>query len=386
MPLYSYNLANARRDLSDIFDTVVAGVPRFISRFRANGTVAKHKKHEWLNDRITGRSLTAVSVATLTVTASEADVAKLLVGTILTIKDDPVLFRVDALNSTTTFTVSRVATNGSVTTAPANGSTLLIVSTPMVEGTANGQGEQNYRQSDTDWNGVQTFRKEIVIPQLALSTDVYGNVDNAINKHTRDALNEGTRDLNRVALFGRRVEAVSGARGEIGGIYQFGTGAGMLGVNANGDRFDSFVVNDASQAILDQGGEANLILCGLGQARVLSCEYKKELAIVREDQARGAYVARIVSEINGRGMTIMAEPDIPDTQAWVLDDSGLVMVPLKDDAMRDEDATEKGFHGIKRVVWGSYTLEFRNAKQRLCLVSNLQASAAALAAIKGDAS
>jgi len=70
----------------------------------------------------------------------------------------------------------------------------------------------------------------------------------------------------------------------------------------------------------------------------------------------------------------------------VLDDSDLTMVPLKDDAMHDEDATEKDFHGIKRVVWGSYTLEFRNAKQRLCLVSNLQASAAALAAIKGDAS
>lgn len=386
MTLYSYQLANAKRDLSDVLSTIAAGLPRFIGRFRSNGTTAKHNKHEWLQDQIVGRSLTAVSVSTLTVTASAADVAKLLVGTILTIKDDPVLFRVTVKDSDTTFTVVRVATNGSVTSAPANGSTLLIVSTPIAEASANGDGEQQYRQSETDYNTVQTFRKEIVIPQHTLSTNVYGNVDNAINKHTQDALGQTSRDMNRVALFGRRVQAAAGVRGEIGGIYSFGTGAGALGVDAGGDRFDSFVVNDASQVILDQGGEANLIMCGLGQARVLSNEYKKELMIVRDDQDRGAYVARVVNEINGKAMTIMAEPDIPDSHAWVMDDSGLVLVPLVNDAMRDEDATEKGFHGIKRVAIGSYTLEFRNAKQRLCLITNLQGSVAALAAIKGDAS
>ena len=60
--LYTYSFANARRDLSDIFSSVIKDEPRFISNFRRVAD-ATAQKHEWLEDQMAGRSLKAVSVA-----------------------------------------------------------------------------------------------------------------------------------------------------------------------------------------------------------------------------------------------------------------------------------------------------------------------------------
>lgn len=101
-------------------------------------------------------------------------------------------------------------------------------------------------------------------------------------------------------------------------------------------------MNDAAQAVLGAGGDPSLILCSPGQARVLSNEYKNQLQIVRSDDRRGAYVAVIVNEINGRGMTVMADPDMPDTDSWIIDPAGFGLASLKGRAITDSDATPKG--------------------------------------------
>ena len=379
--LYTYSFSNKKRDLSDILSTVIKDEPRFISNFIALEPAAA-QKHEWFEDQLTGRAVTAAAVAAGSVTASAADVAKLKVGTLLVVANDSALFRVDSIASATGFTASLVAANGSATAAIAAGSILNIVSSPMAEGTHTGDGEESYHLSGTEWNATQIFRKDIILTGSAIAINVYGGVDNQVNRQTAFALGELARDLNRVALFGRRVEASSAMRGEAGGIYCFGTQSGALAVDASGARFDSVMVNDAAQAILSAGGDPVQILCSPGQARVLSNEYKDQLQIVRSDDRRGAYVAVIVNEINGRGMTIMADPDMPDADAWVLDPAGCGLAPLQGRGICDEDATPKGFDGIKRMAIGELTFVFKNARQRICRIRNLQASSAALAAIK----
>lgn len=256
----------------------------------------------------------------------------------------------------------------------------------MPEATNNGDGEEGYHFTDKDYNFTQIFRRDIVLSGSALAINVFGNVDNQMNRQTAFALGELARDLNRVALFGRRVEPTASVRGEAGGLYSFGTQPGGLSVNASGARFDSFVVNDAAQGVLSSGAEPTLILCHPGQARVLSNEYKGQLQILRSDERRGAYVAVIVNEINGRGMTIMADPDMPDGEAWVLDQSGFGLSNLKGRGITDEDATPKGFDGIKRMALGELTFEFKNAKQRLCRIKNLKPSDQALAEYKAGIS
>ncbi len=377
--LYTYSFQNKKRDLSDILSTIVKDEPRFISNF-VRVEDATSQKHEWLEDQITGRSVTVSGeVSGFTCPASASDLAKLKVGTLLVAKNDSALFRVDAIGEAD-FTVSLVAANGSSKSAPASGDVMNIVSTPVSEGSIS--GDETGITGNVNYNYTQIFRKDIVLSGSALAINVFGNADNQLNRQTAFALSELCRDMNRVALFGRRVEGTSTSISEAGGLYAFGVGDGALEINADTTVLDSFIVNDAAQKVLGEGGEPLQIICSPGQARVLSCEYAGKLQILRSDDRRGAYVAVIVNETNGRGMTIMADPDVPDTDVWVADPACFGMSCLKGRAISDEDATPKGFDGIKRMALGELTFVFKNARQRLCRIKNLKDSASALAEIK----
>ncbi len=379
--LYSYSFQNKKRDLSDILSTVVKDEPRFISNFKPVAE-ATQQKHEWLEDQISGRSVKVTGAVTaLACPASVADLARLKVGTLLVIEGDSALFRVAAIGETA-FTVALAGANGSSKTTPASGDVLKIVSTPMAEGSNPGDGDETGILGQSNYNCTQIFRKDIVLTGSALAVNVFGNVDNQLNRQTAFALGELARDLNRVALFGIRAEAAAGSRGAAGGLYLFGTAAGGLAIDADGARIDSFLVNDAAQMVMGAGGEPVQILCSPGQARVLSGEYKDQLQILRSDSRRGAYVATIVNEVNGRGMTIMADPDMPDGDVWVLDTAGFGLCALKGRSIADEDATPKGFDGIRRMALGELTFEFKNAAQRLCRISGVLGSAAALSAMR----
>ena len=379
--LFSYSFQNKKRDLSDILTTVVKDSPRFISNFRAVEN-ATQQKHEWLEDQITGRSLTAHTAANGMISVSASDAKKVTVGTLLTFKDDSALFAVTAVNENS-IVIALASPNGSTLNAetiPAEGGIFRIVSTPVSEGST--AGDETGITGNYNYNCTQIFRKDIILSGSALAVNVFGNVDNLLNRQTSFALDELARDLNRVALFGRRVEATPTAKGEAGGLYYFGCAEGNLSIDAEGNTLDSFIINDAAQAVLSEGGDPMQILCSPGQARVLASEYRQNLQILRSDDRRGAYVAQIVNEINGRGMVIMADPDMPDTDTWLIDPMGFGLASLQGRSICDEDATPKGFDGIKRMALGEITFEFKNAKQRLCRIKNLQSSAAALAALK----
>lgn len=379
--LYSYSFQNKKRDLSDILSTVIKDEPRFISNFKPVEN-ATQQKHEWLEDQIAGRSVTASTVTEAgVVTPADSSFSGIKIGTLLVVRNDSALFRVTALDDAT-FTVALVAANGSQKTMPEDGDVLNIVSTPVAEGSNPGDGDETGITGASEYNCCQIFRKDIILSGTALAINVFGSADNQLNRQTAFALGELARDLNRVALFGRRVEATATTRGEAGGLYFFGTRSNSPAIDALTTKLDSTLVNDAAQAVMGAGGDPTQILCSPGQARVLSCEYKNQLQILRSDDRRGAYVAVVVNEINGRGMTIMADPDVPDTDVWVLDPAGFGLSSLNGRAITDTDATPKGFDGIKRMALGELTFVIRNAAQRICRISNLQASSEALAAIK----
>ena len=379
MAIYSYNFQNKKRDLADIMSTVIKNQPRFISYFNTVAD-ATQQKHEWLEDQIGGRSFTAVSVSGGTVTVSADDAAKLRVGTRFVPAGNSALFKVTAISGTSV-TVALEAANGSSTTAVANGKVYTITSTPIAEGSH--EGEETFHQGGTGENYTQIFRKDIILTGTALAINVYGNIDNQLNRQTEFALQELSRDLNTTALFGHRQARTAGDNGQAGGLYDFGLQYGGLSVNALGKTLDSYIVNDGAQGVTGAGGNPTLVLCNPGQARVLSAEYRDRLQILRSDDRRGAYVAVVVNDMNGSGMTIVAEPEMPDTDAWVIDPSGFGISTLTGRALNDEDTTLPGFDGIRRTAIGELTFEFKNAKQRLCRIYGLKGSAAALNEVRG---
>ena len=376
--VYSYDFANVRRDLSDVLSTVIADAPRFISAFQ-RAADAQSTKHEWLEDQIAGRSIVASAVSGMNVTVSATDAAKVRVGTLLNIKGDSAVFKVTAVSGTSV-TVALAGANGSKKAAPAASDVLEIISTPSKEGSTS--GENTFHQSGAEYNYTQIIRKDVVLTGTSVAINAYG-VENAIDRQTQFALQEMTRDLNRMAVRGVRVAGTAADERVAGGLYYFGTTPEGIAVPLEtAAKLDSYIINDAAQAVLGAGGDPSMILCSPGQARVLSAELKDQIQILREDTRRGAYVAVVINDITGRGMTIMADPDMPDTDVFVCDPAGFGISFLKGRGITDEDTTAKGFDGIQRTVMGEFTFEFKNAKQRICRISNLTPSAAALAALR----
>ena len=128
--LYTYSFANRKRDLSDIMSTVIKDEPRFISNFRT-GADAVQRKHEWVEDQLSGRGFTASAISDSTLTLPPADAAKAAVGMLIAVKDDPALFRVVKVESNA-LQIELVSNNGSqltgVDSLPAEGADFIIVS------------------------------------------------------------------------------------------------------------------------------------------------------------------------------------------------------------------------------------------------------------------
>ena len=374
---YSYDFQNQVRDLGDELSSVIEQGSNILRLFNARPE-ATQRKHEWLEDQITGsRCVVTDTVSSHQCPMSATDLAKLRVGTLVYMEGDTAVFRVTALDTTyNKATVERVGANGSAKTDPAQNDVLVVMSTPEQEGTT--EGENKIHQSGHADNYTQIFRKDIVLSGSALAIATYG-IENSIQRQTILRLADFSRDLNLQALRGIPVQPTASVNGAAGGLFYFGTLDGGLSVDAGSLAFDSFVVNDGAQAIAAEGGNPQVIICSIGQARVLSADMNDKVTVVRQDPQRGTFVANVVNDVTGAGMQIFADKAMPDDQAFIVDPDGFGIVPLKGRAVWDEDTTPKGFDGIRRTIMGEYTFEFKNAKQRICRVTNLLASATALA-------
>lgn len=286
------------------------------------------------------------------------EAAKLRVGDTLVPVGGSSLFIVVEVGRETAH-ISLLGPNGSGTTVydlPDNGGIFRIM--PRVD------REQKTNKEEEEVNAVQTITRYIV---TSTSDSSWGSIDNRVNRQTAFTLSELARDLNVISLFGFCYEDKKMA----GGLYYYATGSGALELDAMSMALDSYLINEASQAVLAEGGEPMQILCSPAKARLLTTEYKDRLQILRSDERRGAYVAVIFNEINGRGLTVMADPDVPDTDCWLLDTSGF---GLAVNSVFDYDAPLNGFDGIRRKVEAKVTFEFKNPKQRCCRIKNLKNS------------
>ena len=352
-----YSFANKKRDLSDILTTIIKDEPRFISNFNRIVRCGVDG-HSWNDDVLTPAYVKYASNYQGVFEFCTEEVAKLRVGDTLVPVGGSAVFIVAEINKNSV-DLDLLSSNGSSTTVyslPENGWTFRIVSRV--------DRDQVNDAEVSEFNAVQTVTKYIV---TSSSDTEWGSIDNKVNRQTAVTLSDLARDLNIMSLFGFCYSDKKMA----GGLYYYATGFGALEIDAGGAVLDSGLVDGAARSVMTAGGEPMQILCSPGQARIIACEYKDRLQILRADDRRGAYVAVVVNEINGRGLTVMADPDVPDTDCWLLDTScfGLAI-----ESVYDYDAPLDGFDGIRRKVEANVTFEFKNPKQRCCRIKNLKNS------------
>ncbi|MFA6817063.1 MAG: DUF5309 family protein [Lentisphaeria bacterium] len=375
-PVKVYSLTNKTRDLSSVLNTVVQKYGGFLGLF-TTAPKATNTKHEWLQDSIAGRGFTVTAYASGAATLSAADYAKVRVGTQFKVKGYAVIFKVSELAANNKIKATVFAANGNSTkTAMAANDVCQIISTPIAAGSKLGEGDNTHRSVGTEYNYTMIIRKDTGITRSDLDTSTYDKVENSIARQTEFALDQTRRDLSRCAIWGVRTERdAAGENGEAGGLYSFCTKS----IVASGARISSKLVNDASQKITEAGGTPTAVVCSPAQARVLSNELKDKVQIQRDDPTRGVYVATIINESGGGGMTIIGDVDFDDCDAFVVDKAAFGISYLHPTS--DEDSTTKGTDGISRMVITEFTFEFHNAAERICKISGLQDPATAIAAI-----
>lgn len=368
---------NIVRDVSEIFTTMVAKAPRFISLFQTTAP-ATSTTHGWINDLLTDSTVAVTAASDNTLTVSAADAQKLEVNAVVRTTTSPALYVVNSISGTSV-AVSLLTNNGDSSAAIASGATLILMYSAKEKGSCAGITGQH--EGSIVENYTQIFRRDAELTGTDANVNTYDNA-NKMDRQVAAAMDAIMRDMNNAAIFGFKRQASGRTTpGLAGGIFQFGRQQGGITVNANGAAFSNVIVNDAAEGIFANGANPDTILCGIGQARVLSADMKEKVVVMNRDETRGSYVAQVINDVTGRAQTVFAEPAMPDDCAFVLDRQGLGLTPLQNRQLTETDATDASCDGERRKVIGEYTFEFRNAKERIGFISGLKDSAEALAAV-----
>lgn len=391
MAITSLDLLNTRIDLSDVLSWRIAQSPQFINLFSAPvadggdggaGIIATATEHKWLEGVETPKTKAFSAYAfsgqngTFTVESS----AGWVVGDLFHILGDSTVLRVAAVTDTT-IVPAVVAKNGSAidfqTYSAPNGGTLIFDSRPIQEGST--EGENMFLQSGQESNFTQIFRADIALTGTATAIGQYGN-ENNVAKQLEYATDSIIRRMNSALLFGVKTQRTATVPGALGGLYYFGTQEGGLArPQTDAPALSINKINQAAQDITDAGGIPDLILCGAGKAQEISAFMDNQVRLAREDQAVGRYVTQFVTSAGGNVLRVFVDPAVPDGDVWVCDTRGFALIPLAGRALHTEPATAPGTDGVKAMILGEYTAEFKNAKQSLCRISGLKPSALVLA-------
>lgn len=395
MAITSLDLANTRIDLADVLSWRIAQSPRFINLFQlptqaaasgenaAPSRVAIATEHKWLEGVETPKTKAYTAYAygdskgTFTVASSTGWVA----GDLFHILGDTAVLKIASVTSTTIVVAEIIAANGSSTTLATlaeTGGTLIFDSRPIQEGSTS--GESSFLQSGSESNYTQIFRQDVELTGTALAVGQYGN-ENNVTQQVQYATDTIIRRMNHALLFGAKVQRSASYPGSMGGLYYFGTQVGGLSnAQENSPALKMGMINIAAQMVTEAGGIPDLILTGAGQGQVISTFMAGQVQTDRASNVAGRYINQFVTSAGGNVLRVFVDPSIPDTDVWVCDSRGFALVPLNGRALHSEPATTPGTDGSRAMIIGEYTAEFKNAKQSLCRISGLQASATTLAA------
>lgn len=376
MANYGYAFQNATRDLSGVLNTINKGRIGFISLFGTGPNATAHKV-EWLEDTLAGRTLNVTANTDGKLTIESSSIPE--IGMVIQPEGKPDVFYVSTVTNANSIEIVLGGNNGgSLTAADAPTGRYKVISTPVVAGSTH--GEENIHQSGVAYNYTQIWRKDAILSRSDIQSAVYG-LENTIQHQVKVQLDILSREMNTAAFYGQRVQRTGttyATRGQAGGLYAMT--AGGLSVNADGAALDDFLVNDGAQAVQDAGGNADVILCNPGQARVLGAATKDAIRIERKDDIRGTYVGSVVNAVSGSLMTIVADDACQPGDIWVLDKSAFEMRWMQ--PIHDWDPKDGGFDGVKRIILGEGTFIFKNILARACRIYNVKDAAEALASIR----
>ena len=380
----SYDFTNKVRDVSRVFETLIAESTSFMSLLPIIGGVSNFK-HEWIDDQLTPTksALTANSDIADT-TIDLADTTGIQVGSVLRFTSITGVTRsvkviVTEVTSATVVTVTRPF-GGTTDVNLLDTDICILESTPRQEGSDAVAGESH--EGVAAYNQTQIFDANYEVSKTSNVSGAYDDYTR-VNMQAIPAMDRIKRDLENALIHGVRVSRTSSAPGTLGGLLWNMSQSGSIKTSISGAVSETIVNNHLAE-INENGGASNnyLILCAVNQARRLSAlSVTSENPIIQKsypDTNLGQYVNRFwgdfatnVKGSAGQNMSarIWSSFTMPADQLLILDMNKIAIKAMR--SMTDEDATLPGADKIKRRLLTELTLEVRNSLHAHALLTDL---------------
>jgi hypothetical protein len=154
--------------------------------------------------------------------------------------------------------------------------------------------------------------------------------------------------LNKLPYFGKRNSGSSSEGRAAGGFRQFITNNSTNVASAALTRDH---IDDLLQAIFDDGGDPDLILCGAFGQRKINSFYEGFITTERSEALGGNMITKLMNPISGRNLDVVVDRACPTDEMWILESDKIAYYPF--DPFFYEDLAKVGDADVGQVV-GEY--------------------------------
>lgn len=242
---------------------------------------------------------------------------------------------------------------------------------------------ENTRQPVLEHNAFQIFDRQVELSDTVLNSLMYGD-PNFTSSQLEQAMYLLMQDMQNAVsgwvrvLRGTTIAPGVVSKGSLGWYRQYIDVAGGNRIDALAATLDKNILNDAAQAILEDGGVFNTIVCNYEKAREISkfnTSGANPIVFVNQGSTQaGEMVQTFLSDIpvdGGLISRIVVDNKVGNDKVFLTDINRHAFVPFTNRSLRLVNTTLPGQDGTSLILRGEYTLAVKDGKQSHAVIRNL---------------
>jgi hypothetical protein len=305
-------------------------------------------KFEWLEDDFADLTDTlAASLASDSTTAQVTDGSLFKVGYVIQIGSEKLWI---SSVSTNTITVTR-GLGGTSAASAANAAVTTVVSMSRLEGA---DTTDDYKTDVTaPYNFTQIFHGGVKVTRTMAKVQQYG-IAGEYEYQVNKKIPELSRLIEKSFFNGERLSGTTSTPRSFGGLETFITDNTVSAASAALTRKD---VEDRVQAIWEDGGTPDLMICNAWVKRKISGFYEDSVRTERSEERGGVQINYVETEFGS--MRVLMSRWCPSTKLYIVTSEHVGFLPY--DAFFTEPMAKTGDY-VRGQVIGEYGLVVRHDK------------------------
>jgi len=304
------------------------------------------KEYRWLEDTYLPEQVTVLTDQWSSVTTN----TNLTVSVTTILQPGDILERNDELIWVISVDTAGVAScernyGGTTSVTHTTATTLNIVGLARIDGDE--ADDSGMTEVGTGYNYTQIFQKSVEVARTKQKMAQYG-ISDPMGREVDKAMDELLKLLNKLPYFGKQVAGSATQGRAAGGFRSFITDNST---NVSSAALTRDHIDDLLQAIWQDGGNPDLILCGAHSQRKINSFYEGFITTDRSEALGGNMITKLMSPITGKNLDVVIDRDCPTDEMWILESDKIAYYPF--DPFFYEDLAKVGDAEVGQVV-GEY--------------------------------